>query len=96
MFYKCLKCGKVLKGLGLRPHMSYKHHMNMAKLESRQRKGYGWSRYHDYFYETEQEILMIKARLKLVAVCLGDDDLYSERSLKLWIEDLKKQETTTQ
>ncbi len=57
MLYKCLKCEKLLKGLGVPPHLSYKHAARTSNCTAKERL----PRVHDYFLNDE-----------LVIVCLGE------------------------
>jgi hypothetical protein len=67
MFYKCLRCGKVLQGLGLRTHLSRKEKLNINDIFCKERlsfSGCHWNpREYDYFCKEE-----------LVAVCIGNYD----------------------
>lgn len=81
MYYLCLLCGKIMKGLGLPPHFSYKHPEEAKDLRWFEREDHGmWRRYHDYY-----------SNGKLMAVCIGDDKSpYTQRKLEMWIKVLKK------
>lgn len=86
MFYKCLVCGKVLQGLGIRPHFHYKHpdkyynpdSVGMIALETVKRPWEGFSGYYDYYFKQE-----------LVVVCLGESEIYNRKQVELWIRTLQ-------
>jgi len=69
MFFKCLRCGKIVQGNGLRTYLSMKEKLDNFKVVCRERLTSGVLGRHynprecDYFCGEE-----------LVAVCIGESD----------------------